>query len=139
MQQLIDSLIATIRAKNIVCLQYDVDTYENKQVLTLINCPVLSNRRITLNHLLHEVANRPNSCIFCNSDYMTYRYHLWPIEYNCYKYRQMQRHYSAIPLHFNRAFSVYYCFSNFGYKTDGNSDAEFVIQWLPQSTDDPWH
>lgn len=25
MQQLIDSLIATIRAKNIVCLQYDVD------------------------------------------------------------------------------------------------------------------
>lgn len=32
MQQLIDSLIATVRAKNIVCLHYDVVTYENKQV-----------------------------------------------------------------------------------------------------------
>lgn len=32
MQQLIDSLIATIQAKNIVCLRYDVDTYENKQI-----------------------------------------------------------------------------------------------------------
>lgn len=32
MHQLINSLIATVQAKNIVCLQYDVDTYENKQV-----------------------------------------------------------------------------------------------------------